>query len=89
MTFQRRTTLFLTDNWLKSKGVQNAHRAEIESYVIGGIKQDIKEDAFDGFNSDANIVSMRCLGCFQTNIDNDYSSFVLALRKENPLSYLI
>ena len=39
-----------TDHWLKSKGVQNApQETEIESYVIGGIKQDIKEDAFDGF----------------------------------------
>ena len=39
-----------TDNWLKSKGVQVApQESEIESYVIGGIKQDIKEDAFDGF----------------------------------------
>lgn len=39
-----------TDNWLKSKGVQVApQETEVESYVIGGIKQDIKEDAFDGF----------------------------------------
>ena len=39
-----------TDHWLKSKGVQNApQETEIESYVIGGINQDIKEDAFSGF----------------------------------------
>lgn len=39
-----------TDHWLKSKGVQNApQETEIESYVIGGINQDIKENAFSGF----------------------------------------
>ena len=39
-----------TDHWLKSKGVQNApQETEIESYIIGGIKQDITENAFDGF----------------------------------------
>ena len=39
-----------TDHWLKSKGVQNApQETEIESYIIGGINQDIKEDAFAGF----------------------------------------
>ena len=39
-----------TDNWLKSRGVQVApQETEVESYVIGGIKQDIEEDAFDGF----------------------------------------
>lgn len=38
------------DHWLKSKGVQNApQETEIESYVIGGIKQDISENAFSGF----------------------------------------
>ena len=39
-----------TEHWIKSKGVQNApQETEVESYVIGGIKQDIKEDAFAGF----------------------------------------
>jgi ribonucleotide reductase beta subunit family protein with ferritin-like domain len=39
-----------TDHWLNSKGVQNApQETEIESYIIGGIKQDIQENAFDGF----------------------------------------
>ena len=39
-----------TDNWLKSKGMQVApQETEVESYVIGGIKQDIADDAFDGF----------------------------------------
>jgi ribonucleoside-diphosphate reductase beta chain len=39
-----------TDNWLKSKGVQVApQETENESYLIGKIKQDMSEDAFDGF----------------------------------------
>ena len=39
-----------TEHWLKSKGVQVApQETEVESYVIGGIKQDIKENAFSGF----------------------------------------
>ena len=39
-----------TEHWINSKSVQNApQETEIESYVIGGIKQDIKENAFDGF----------------------------------------
>jgi len=39
-----------TEHWIKSKGVQVApQETEVESYIIGGIKQDIKEDAFDGF----------------------------------------
>ncbi len=39
-----------TEHWIKSKGVQVApQETEVESYIIGGIKQDIKEDAFAGF----------------------------------------
>ena len=39
-----------TEHWIKSKGVQVApQETEVESYVIGGIKQDIKENAFAGF----------------------------------------
>jgi len=39
-----------TEHWIKSKGVQNApQETEIESYIIGGVKQDIKQDAFAGF----------------------------------------
>ena len=39
-----------TNHWLQSKGVQVApQETEVESYIIGGIKQDIKEDAFSGF----------------------------------------
>ena len=40
-----------TEHWLNSKGQQNApQETEIESYVVGGIKQDIKEDTFSGFS---------------------------------------
>ena len=39
-----------TEHWIKSRGVQVApQETEVESYVIGGIKQDIKENAFAGF----------------------------------------
>ena len=39
-----------TEHWLKSKGVQVApQETEVESYIIGGVKQDIKEDAFSEF----------------------------------------
>ena len=39
-----------TEHWLNSKGQQNApQETEIESYVIGGIKQDLKSDTFAGF----------------------------------------
>ena len=37
-------------HWLNSKGTQNApQETEIESYVIGGIKQDVKKDQFKKF----------------------------------------
>jgi ribonucleoside-diphosphate reductase beta chain len=39
-----------TEHWLNSKMMQNApQETEIESYVIGGIKQDMKNDTFSGF----------------------------------------
>ena len=39
-----------TDHWLNSKSVQVApQETEISSYVVGGIKQDIKNDTFSGF----------------------------------------
>jgi ribonucleoside-diphosphate reductase beta chain len=39
-----------TKHWFNSRGLQNApQETEIESYVIGGIKQDIQEDTFEGF----------------------------------------
>ena len=39
-----------TEHWLNSRMMQNApQETEIESYVIGGIKQDVKKDTFAGF----------------------------------------
>ena len=39
-----------TEHWFNSRGLQNApQETEIESYVIGGIKQDVDDDTFDGF----------------------------------------
>ena len=39
-----------TEHWLNSKGQQNApQETEIESYVVGGIKQDITAGTFAGF----------------------------------------
>ena len=39
-----------TTHWLNSRGLQNApQETEIESYVVGGIKQDVDTDSFKGF----------------------------------------
>ena len=39
-----------TEHWLNSKSMQVApQETEVESYVIGGIKQDVKKDSFSGF----------------------------------------
>ena len=39
-----------TQHWLSSKGLQVApQETEVESYVIGGIKQDVSKDTFAGF----------------------------------------
>ena len=39
-----------TRHWLNSRGLQNApQETEIESYVIGGIKQDVNDDTFSDF----------------------------------------
>ena len=46
----RNNPLPWTQHWLNSKGQQNApQETEIESYVVGAIKQDIKKDTFSGF----------------------------------------
>ena len=46
----RNNPLPWTEHWLNSKGQQNApQETEIESYVVGGIKQDVTEDTFSGF----------------------------------------
>ena len=40
-----------TEHWLNSKGQQNApQETEIESYVVGGIKQDVGANTFAGFS---------------------------------------
>ena len=39
-----------TEHWISSKGLQVApQETEVESYVVGGIKQDITKDSFSGF----------------------------------------
>jgi len=46
----RNNPLPWTEHWLNSKGQQNApQETEIESYVVGGIKQDVKKNSFAGF----------------------------------------
>ena len=46
----RNNPLPWTEHWLNSKGQQNApQETEIESYVVGGIKQDVKKNTFAGF----------------------------------------
>ena len=47
---QKKNPLPWVDHWLNSKGMQNApQETEIESYVIGGIKQDVEKDQFKKF----------------------------------------
>ena len=39
-----------TTHWTSSKGLQVApQETEVESYIVGGIKQDVKKDTFAGF----------------------------------------
>ncbi len=39
-----------TQHWISSKGLQVApQETEVESYVVGGIKQDVKKNTFSGF----------------------------------------
>ena len=39
-----------TQSWISSKGLQVApQETEVESYVVGGIRQDVKKDTFTGF----------------------------------------
>jgi ribonucleotide reductase beta subunit family protein with ferritin-like domain len=46
----RNNPLPWTEHWLNSKGQQNApQETEIESYVVGGIKQDVQENTFAEF----------------------------------------
>ena len=46
----RNNPLPWTEHWLNSRGLQNApQETEIESYVVGGIKQDVETNSFKGF----------------------------------------
>ena len=46
----RNNPLPWTQHWISSKGLQVApQETEVESYVVGGIKQDVKKDTFSGF----------------------------------------
>ena len=46
----RNNPLPWTEHWISSKGLQVApQETEVESYVVGGIKQDVKKDSFSGF----------------------------------------
>ena len=46
----RNNTLPWTQHWISSKGLQVApQETEVESYVVGGIKQDMKKNSFSGF----------------------------------------
>jgi ribonucleoside-diphosphate reductase beta chain len=39
-----------TQHWLSSKGLQVApQETEVESYIVGGIKQDVEKDQFSKF----------------------------------------
>ena len=39
-----------TEHWLNSKSLQNApQQVQLQSYLIGGIKQDMKNNSFSGF----------------------------------------
>ena len=39
-----------TQHWISSKGLQVApQETEVESYIVGGIKHDVKKDTFSGF----------------------------------------
>jgi len=46
----RNNPLPWTEHWLNSRGLQNApQETEIESYVVGSIKQDVESTSFKGF----------------------------------------
>ena len=47
---QKNNPLPWTEHWISSKGLQVApQETEVESYVVGGIVQDVKKDTFSGF----------------------------------------
>ena len=47
---QKNNPLPWTEHWISSKGLQVApQETEVESYIVGGIKQDVKKYTFAGF----------------------------------------
>ena len=47
MNNQSIQSITFTQHWFNSSSMQNApQETEIESYVIGGVKQDVKKDQF-------------------------------------------
>ena len=47
---QKQNPLPWTQHWLSSKGMQVApQETEVESYIVGGIKQDVKKGQFSKF----------------------------------------
>ena len=47
----RNNPLPWTQHWISSKGLQVApQETEVENYLVGGIKQDVKKDTFSGFS---------------------------------------
>jgi len=39
-----------TEHWISSKGLQvSPQQTQVQSYIVGGIKQDVKKDTFAGF----------------------------------------
>ena len=47
---QNNNPLPWTQHWLSSAGLQVApQETEVESYIVGGIKQDVTQDALKGF----------------------------------------
>ena len=48
--YTRQNPLPWTQHWLSSSGLQVApQETEVESYIIGGIKQDVDNDVLKGF----------------------------------------
>jgi ribonucleoside-diphosphate reductase beta chain len=46
----RNNPLPWTSHWISSKGLQvSPQETEVESYIVGGIKQDVSKDTFSGF----------------------------------------
>ena len=59
----RNNPLPWTAHWISSKGLQVApQETEVESYIVGGIKQDVKKDTFSGFKLQMKAQSAKAKG---------------------------